>query len=75
VNEITERRRTDTRDDVEPVTLTRKYAQAIDGVKLEGYDVGDRVPVRRREARLLIAEGWAESVPREQRRRTSGRRK
>jgi hypothetical protein len=54
--------------DVEPVVLTRKLAQAIDGVNLEGRDVGERLPLPRREARLLIAEGWAMPVPLERRR-------
>lgn len=58
-------------DDVEPVVLTRKYADAIDGVNLAGRDVGDRLPLARREARLLIAEGWAQPTPLEQRRRFS----
>jgi hypothetical protein len=58
-------------DEVEPVVLTRKYASAIDGVNLEGHDVGDRLPLRPRDARLLIAEGWAEPTPEEQRRHAS----
>ena len=55
-------------DDVEPVVLTRKYAQVIDGVDLVGRKVGDRLPLRRHDAALLIAEGWARPVPYEQRR-------
>ena len=57
-------------DEVEPVVLTRKLAEAIDGVNLEGHDVGDRLPLRRREAQLLIAEGWALPTTRDRRRRT-----
>jgi hypothetical protein len=67
-----ERRAREIADEVEPVVLTRKYASAIDGVNLEGHDVGDRLPLRPRDARLLIAEGWAEPTPDEQRRRASG---
>lgn len=55
---------------IEPVVLTRKYAEAIDGVNLAGCEVGDRLPVNPVEARLLIAEGWAAPTPRDQRRRS-----
>jgi len=58
-------------DDVEPVVLTRKLANAIDGIDLVGKEVGDRFPLRPREAGTLIAEGWAEPAPLEQRRRIS----
>lgn len=63
-----ERRSRDPRLEVEPVVLTRKYAQAIDGVDLIGREVGDRLPLERHHARLLIAEGWARPVPESQRR-------
>jgi hypothetical protein len=66
-----DRRTRDASNDVEPVVLTRKLAEAIDGVNLEGHDVGDRLTLRRRDAALLIAEGWAEPAPPEQRRRRS----
>jgi hypothetical protein len=66
-----ERRTRDIPDEVEPVVLKRKYAEALDGVNLEGHDVGDRLPLRRRDARLLIAEGWAEPTPLEERRHSS----
>ena len=65
-----DRRARENPDEVEPVVLTRKLADAIDGVNLEGHDVGDRLPLRRRDARLLIAEGWAEPTTAEQRRHT-----
>ena len=45
---------------VTPVRLTRKFAEAIDGVNLSGHGVGDRLPLPARDARLLVAEGWAE---------------
>jgi hypothetical protein len=65
-----ERRAHESPAEVEPVVLTRKYAEEIDGVNLAGHDVGDRLPVSRREARLLIAEGWAAPIPAEERRRS-----
>ena len=46
-------------DEITPVRLTRKYAEVLNGVSLSGHDVGDRLPLPPREARLLIAEGWA----------------
>lgn len=58
-------------DDVEPVVLTRKLADVINGIVLAGYRVGDRLVLAKREAELLIAEGWAQPVaPDERRRRT-----
>jgi hypothetical protein len=59
------------RVEVEPVVLTRKLAEVIDGVDLGGKQIGDRLPLHPREAGMLIAEGWAEPTPVEQRRRTS----
>jgi hypothetical protein len=50
----------DAPEDVAPVRLTRKYAEAINGVDLSHNDVGDRMPLPARDARLLVAEGWAE---------------
>lgn len=51
-----------------PVRLTRKYAEVIDDIDLTGREVGDRLPLPTRDARLLIAEGWAEPVPPSERR-------
>jgi hypothetical protein len=48
---------------IEPVRLTRKLADAIDGIDLSSRQVGDRLPLHQDEARVLIAEGWAEPVP------------
>lgn len=59
-------------EEVEPVVLTRKLAEVIDGIDLSERRVGDRVPLGRAEARLLIAEGWAEPAPRDKRRQTNG---
>lgn len=41
------------------VRLTRKLAECIDGVDLSSHRVGDVLALSRREAELLIAEGWA----------------
>jgi hypothetical protein len=46
-------------DEITPVRLTRKYAEILNGINLSAHDVGDRLPLPPREARLLIAEGWA----------------
>ena len=40
--------------------LTRKYADAINGVDLSHAHVGDRLALSPHDADLLIAEGWAE---------------
>ena len=42
--------------------LTHKYAEAIDGIDLSRREVGQRLPLSSRDARMLIAEGWAEPV-------------
>ena len=42
--------------------LTHKYAEVIDGIDLSEREVGDRLPLPSRDARMLIAEGWAEPV-------------
>jgi hypothetical protein len=41
------------------VRLTRKHAERIDDVDLQGYEVGDVLDLDPREAKLLIAERWA----------------
>jgi len=46
------------------VRLTRKLANVIDGVNLTDAQVGDRLDLSRRDAEVLIAEGWAERSPR-----------
>ena len=56
------------------VRLIRKYADMIDGVDLEDADVGDRLDLPKREADVLIAEGWAERVKAERRVRLLPRR-
>lgn len=61
-------RRTRPRD-VDPVVLTRKLAEVIDDIDLTGCRVGDRLPLRRYEAGILVAEGWATRVPSAQRRK------
>ena len=63
-----ERRSRNTAPDMVIIRLTRKYAQVIDGVDISAYRVGDRLPVPASDAKLLLAEGWAEPVPAHQRR-------
>ncbi len=41
------------------IRLTRKLADCLDGVDLSHYAVGDVLDLPKREAYLLIAEGWA----------------
>ena len=41
------------------VWLTRKFADQIDGVNLQGCEVGDVLDLPHSEARLLLAEEWA----------------
>lgn len=47
---------------VTSVRLTRKFAEEIDGVDLSRSQVGDRLDLPARDARMLIAEGWAMPV-------------
>ena len=44
------------------VRLTRKLAEMIDGIDLSKKVVGQTLRLAVREARLLVAEGWAETV-------------
>ena len=44
------------------VRLVRKLADAIDGVDISDYAVGDVLDLHADEARLLIAEEWAISA-------------
>ena len=60
--------------EVTPVRLTHKYAQVINGVDLSQRKVGDRLPLPARDARMLIAEGWAESVAEQEQRGRDGDR-
>jgi len=41
------------------VRLTRKFANAIDGIDLSHNEVGDFLSLSSHDARVLIAEGWA----------------
>jgi hypothetical protein len=63
-----ERRSDDAQSAIEAVRLTRKYADVIDGVDLSDCHVGDRLPLPPRDARVLLAEGWAERAPSRNRR-------
>ena len=44
------------------VRLIRKYADMIDGVDLRDASVGDRLDLSKRDAEVLMSEGWAEKV-------------
>jgi hypothetical protein len=46
----------------------------IDGVNLEEAEVGDRLQLSKRDAEVLIAEGWAERAAGERRVRLLPRR-
>ena len=45
------------------IRLTRKLAECLNGIDLSRHTVGDVLTVPRREAELLIAEGWASAGP------------
>jgi hypothetical protein len=63
-----ERRSQPSAVEVAPVRLTHKYAEVIDGIDLSRRTVGERLPLTSRDARMLIAEGWAEPVAAEEQR-------
>ena len=44
------------------VTLTRKLARVLNGIDLTACHEGEVIEIRDRDARLLIAEGWAALV-------------
>jgi hypothetical protein len=56
------------------VRVTRKLAEAIDGVDLSGVHVGDVINLPARKARLLIAEEWATFESEAERRTSRGRK-
>jgi hypothetical protein len=41
------------------VRLTKKFAEEIDGIDLSRVEVGDLLLLPRRDALLLVREGWA----------------
>lgn len=45
------------------VRVTRKLAERVNGVDLSKVQVGDLLHLPARDARILIAEGWAELLP------------
>ncbi len=49
------------------VVLTRKLADAMDGVDVAAYQVGDVLDLTAAEAGLLVAEDWATPERRRQR--------
>ena len=44
------------------VRLVRKFAERLNGVDLSRVRVGDCLELPAKDARLLVAEGWAELV-------------
>jgi hypothetical protein len=54
-------------DEIALVRLVRKFADVLDGVNLQEAKVGDRLELPRRDANVLVAEGWAERVADERR--------
>jgi hypothetical protein len=44
------------------VRLTKKLAEAIDGIDLSERRVGDVVDLPKHDAAILLAEGWASPV-------------
>jgi len=52
------------------VRLNRKLAEMVDGVDLSGCRVGQVLRLPWHEAKLLLAEGWAEIIERRRRPRT-----
>jgi hypothetical protein len=41
------------------ILLTRKLCRQLNGIDISGWSVGDVVELPRRDAELLLAEGWA----------------
>ena len=68
-----ERRKRKTDPPVEPVILKKKLAEALNGIVLADFKVGDRMCLAPHQAAVLIAEGWAAPVPPHQRRRSECR--
>jgi hypothetical protein len=44
------------------VRLIRKFAECLNGVDLSKHRVGDSLDLCPKDARMLVAEGWAEPV-------------
>jgi hypothetical protein len=44
------------------IRLTRKLADAIDGIDVSGHAVGDVIDLPQHDATILVAEGWAASA-------------
>jgi hypothetical protein len=44
------------------VRLLRKFAERLNGIDLSGHHVGDCLDLSPKDARMLVAEGWAEIV-------------
>jgi hypothetical protein len=48
------------------IRLTRKLAQTLNGLDLRSFSVGELINLDDHLARMLIAEGWAERVVRDE---------
>jgi hypothetical protein len=57
------------------VRLTRKYAERIDGIDLQGREPGDLIDLSPLEARMIVAEKWAVLERRQLGTRTGPRRR
>ena len=44
------------------VRLTRKFAQILNGIDLSRTKAGEEIELSKREADLLVAEGWAAPI-------------
>ena len=49
------------------IRITRRLAERVNDVDLSQHSVGDLIDLGRRDAELLIAEGWATPVAVERR--------
>ena len=57
------------------IRLTRKFAEQIDGIDLEGYAPGDLMELPPEQARIIVAEEWAVPERREHKVPDSPRRR
>lgn len=49
------------------IRLTVKLAEVVEGVDLSVFAEGDVIELAERDANLLIAGGWAQRIPQEER--------
>jgi hypothetical protein len=50
------------------VHLTKKFANFLDGIDLSRVKAGEHIELSEREARILVAEGWARPISAAERR-------